>query len=319
MRAELVPGTKVDFEKWDDLVATSPQGTVFAESWYINSILPHWHAILVYDDDGVLQAGMPLYISQRSLIKYSLQPILAKYWGVLFIQRPFNDTYKEYAWKKKVLDAIISALPANLAKTIIYFHPSFDYGLPFSQNGFSLGTRYTYKLDLEGTDDLKKGYAAAVNQKVNKAKKAGYETRIEPSIEAVMNLIAKNAKQGRSVLAPSYFSAFRKLAKEGYTRNQAFTLNVINEKQEAVASSILLNDNKCVYFLVGLTDPDFRQTGANPLLLTEILAEAKLRAKEFDFLGSMTESIESFFRSFGARPVPYLTVSKNKYSFLPFK
>src|SRR4051812_12170900 len=118
MRAELVPAAEVNIEKWDALVAASAQGTVFAESWYINSILRQWHAILVYDDDGELQAGMPLYITQRSLIKYSLQPILAKYWGVMFIDRPFTNSYKEFAWKKKVLDAAVDAIPTNLAKTI---------------------------------------------------------------------------------------------------------------------------------------------------------------------------------------------------------
>jgi hypothetical protein len=317
MRAELVPGTAIDLEKWDALVQSSPQGTVFAESWYINAILPQWHAIMVYDEDNELQGAMPLYLSQRSLIKYSLQPILAKYWGMLFTGRSFKDSYKEFAWKKKVLDAVVSAIPSNLARTVIYCHPSFDYGLPFAQHGFSLGTRYTYRLKLDGEEDVKKGFAVTVNQKVNKAKKAGFEARIEPSIEPVMDLINKNAKQGRAVLAPTYFTSFRKLAAEGYKRGQAFTLTVFNDKNEAIASSILLQDTKCVYFLVGLTDPDFRQTGANPLLLSEILSEARLRSKEFDFLGSMTESIESFFRSFGGRPVPYLTISKNKYSFLP--
>lgn len=317
MKAEFVPHHSIDRTGWDSLVSSSPQGSIFAESWYIDAILPEWHAILVYDGES-LQAVMPLYISRRHFMKYSLQPILAKYWGLIFADRSFKNTYEEYSWKKKVTDAAAAAIPADLMRIVAYFHPVFDYGLPFRNNGFSLETRYTYRLNLDKETPLRKDFAEAVMKKVNKAVKAGYEVRNESSVETLMSLIEKNAKSGKSVLAPSYYQVFRSMAAKAYTRSQAFTKTVLDQEGNRIASSILLRDSRCTYFLSGLVDPAFRQTGAVPLMVTEILAETQNHAAGFDFLGSMTESIETFNRSFGARPVPYLAVSKNKFSFLPF-
>jgi hypothetical protein len=318
MKAEFVSHHSIDFNAWDSLVLASPQGSVFAESWYINTILPEWHAVTVYDEKE-LQAVMPLYIGQRHLMKYSLQPILAKYWGLIFADKPFKNTYEEYSWKKKVTDAAIAVIPSSLMRVVTYFHPSFDYALPFKQNSFNLDTRYTYRLQLNTHSPFHKGFAEAVSKRVNKARKAGFNVHSEESVEPLMELISQNAKSGKSVLAPSYYAVFRKLAAEGYKRGQAFTKTVFDNENKKIASSIILNDRKCTYFLSGLIEPASRQTGAVPLMVTEILAEAQQRTHEFDFLGSMTEGIESFFRSFGARPVPYLAISKNKFSFLPFR
>ncbi|EYB66480.1 hypothetical protein DEIPH_ctg105orf0001 [Deinococcus phoenicis] len=50
--------------------------------------------------------------------------------------------------------------------------------------------------------------------------------------------------------------------------------------------------------------------GAAALLLWHAIGQAAQRELAFDFQGSMIESIEEYFRGFGARLTPYSHISK---------
>jgi hypothetical protein len=61
---------------------------------------------------------------------------------------------------------------------------------------------------------------------------------------------------------------------------------------------------------MGGSDPELRNSGANSLCMWEAIKFASTVTKAFDFEGSMIESVERFFRAFGARQVPYFQISK---------
>ena len=61
---------------------------------------------------------------------------------------------------------------------------------------------------------------------------------------------------------------------------------------------------------MGGGDPEFRNSGAASLLIWEGIKFAHNHSEIFDFEGSMIESIERFFRGFGAVPRVYYNVTK---------
>src|SRR5262249_38128200 len=69
-------------------------------------------------------------------------------------------------------------------------------------------------------------------------------------------------------------------------------------------------DESSAYYLLGGADPRFRTSGAHSLLMWEAIRFASTVSRSFDFEGSMVEPIERFFRSFGARQVPYFHVTR---------
>src|SRR5690606_37687907 len=109
----------------------------------------------------------------------------------------------------------------------------------------------------------------------------------------------------------SYFQDYRNLQNACAARGQCFMLSAFNEQGKGIASSLFLQDSHTTYFLSGIVSPVYRQSAAMPLLVAEAIKKAAETTQNFDFLGSMMESIESFFRSFGPKPVPYITVKKN--------
>jgi hypothetical protein len=64
------------------------------------------------------------------------------------------------------------------------------------------------------------------------------------------------------------------------------------------------------YDLMSGADPEIRGSGAGSLLVWEAIRFAATVTSRFDFEGSMVESIERFFRAFGARQVAYSRVTR---------
>ena len=79
---------------------------------------------------------------------------------------------------------------------------------------------------------------------------------------------------------------------------------------------LLIWNEKTVYYLVGGSDPRYRKSEAMTLIMWESVKFASSFAQEFDFEGTMVESIERFIRGFGATQHPYFQISKVKPSFL---
>ena len=82
-------------------------------------------------------------------------------------------------------------------------------------------------------------------------------------------------------------------------------------KDGQVSAAILFGwDSESVYYVSGAADPKFRSSGVLSLLLWEGIKLASEKGLTFNFEGSMIESIERYFRSFGAEQVPYYEIKK---------
>ena len=114
-------------------------------------------------------------------------------------------------------------------------------------------------------------------------------------------------------------------------------LFAVDEQERVHAAVYLVWDDRSVYYIMGGGDSTLRQSKANSLLIWEAIKFALAAGKQFDFEGSMIEPIEKFFqsarscypqnqiegsmiepiekffRSFGARPKPYFSISKNRF------
>ena len=61
---------------------------------------------------------------------------------------------------------------------------------------------------------------------------------------------------------------------------------------------------------MGGSDPNLRNSGAMSLCMWEAIKFASTKTKKFDFEGSMIESVERYFRAFGAEQKPYFHITK---------
>jgi hypothetical protein len=61
---------------------------------------------------------------------------------------------------------------------------------------------------------------------------------------------------------------------------------------------------------MGGGDPELRQSNAYRLVSWEAMVFASSIAKRFDFVGSMLPQVETVFRGFGAKQLPYFSITK---------
>jgi lipid II:glycine glycyltransferase (peptidoglycan interpeptide bridge formation enzyme) len=181
--------------------------------------------------------------------------------------------------------------------------------LPFYWAGFAATVRYTYRFDdLSDPDALWAGLVDKTRNAIRKAEKQT-EVRDDLPFDEFLGLYAGTyARQG---LPPANAApVLRRLDAAASARGARRLLSAVDADGRTRAAIYIVFDERAAYYLLSGTHLDFPRSGETNLLLWEAIKAARETSAAFDFEGSMIESIERSFRSFGARQVPYLSVSK---------
>lgn len=312
LKANLFHSSEINKTEWDKLVSLSDQGSIFVETGYLDIILPGaWSGIMVYDGEE-LQACMPILVNRKWGINYALQPIMAKYWGVIIQNKTFMNAYKALSFKKKVINAIIEVIPRNISYFHFNFHPCFDYPLPFFWKSFQLRTAYTYILDPQGLNepDLFNTYSPELKNSIRTAQKNEIKIIEDASAKALIHTLDQNKKEGKIIYQPVHYQTLNNILNYALENNKGYSFTALDHSGEPVASSIYLQDNNSVYALIHTMAKWASKTDALSLLVHHAIMKASKQNLRFDFLGSMIEPVEAFNRRFCAMPVPYLNISK---------
>jgi len=307
----LVKRDEIDEDKWNRFVESSPQGYIYHYTWYLDAVFEDWQAVIIKNNEQ-WHAVMPLTVKKKWGVRYALQPIFTQFLGVLY--RPQESKLeKQLADKKDWTEAIIHEIPK--LKVFHYnFSPNFDYPLPFYWQKYTLHTRYNYILDLNTSmEHLHQN----LNSKMRQTIKKGIENELIISQESDINLIGSHVD--KSFLNEKMYAVMKKLFEQAQKRNRA-TLLIVKDKQGKVLTGgvFMQYKNESWINLYGSFKPneDTEKRPAGFMVWKAIELAHKNGFKVFDFEGSMIEGVERFFRKFGARPVPYISVYRNT---LPFK
>ena len=100
--------------------------------------------------------------------------------------------------------------------------------------------------------------------------------------------------------------------------NAGIKLGAYDEQKELIAASYLVWDQDKAYYLIAGDNDKGRESSASHRLCREAMniAFEEKQLKQFDFCGSMIESISEVRRQFGARIVPLMKIYKAKYRLL---
>lgn len=215
-----------------------------------------------------------------------------------------SDTYGNE--KKRITQELISKWPQ---KVNINLDSENQYFLPFIWCGYQIRPMITYRItDLSDTDTIYSKFAKVVKKNINSASN---KTNIVDSddISILIELVCKTfALQGRKA---GGLEMIARIYQAAQANNAIKLLYALDKKTGEPHSGVLLvyDDNRC-YYLIGGTDPRFRSSGANSLLIWEGIKFASTVCHSFDFEGSMIEGIENFFRQFGGTPITYFNISR---------
>jgi hypothetical protein len=279
--------------QYDELVASSPQGSLFCSSVWLDAVAPgRWrsHAI---EENGRVVAAWPTVVRSTRFGEVHVGAPLTPFLGPLFPPgEGARRRSREIAFVESLLERI-----GPFAHLEARCNPAFDYWTPLRWHGFRQTTNYTWRLpDLADLDAVFSGFRENIRGHIRAAEKNGMtvgEGTLDEFLEVHRRRFA-NDPDGIERIDPAVGPGRRTIlvARDADGRSRA--------------GGYFVHDERFTTYLLAATDAEAR--GAASLVLWDAIQRASARGNEFDFEGSMLRHVESFVRSFGGVPTPYSIV-----------
>ena len=293
---------------WDDLVARSPQRTIFAQRWWVDVVTEGGARFLGCFDKERLVGGLPIWPLSTLGVKRLRQPPLTPYWGPLLDSPDGRETVP--STEINVLTALSEALAA-WPDSVLQFHHSLQNWLPFYWNGYRQTTRYTYRIaDLGDLQSLRRSLHETARRKLARGERDGLSTEdmVDPG------LVARLAKSSMDRQGASSSSALPRLwaalAQESGARGCIFTNAAVDDQGHARAATAIVWDDRCAYNILVGSDARFMDRSSGTMTTWRAIEHASSVVPEFDFEGSMVRGVSGFYRTFGGALTPYLHVTR---------
>jgi lipid II:glycine glycyltransferase (peptidoglycan interpeptide bridge formation enzyme) len=282
---------------------------VFSQPWWLDAVCgeKNWDVALV-EKGGQIWGSMPYLKIKKYIFNMSGPPKLTQTLGPYIKYPPKQKYYKKLSWEKELMLSLINQQPKS-----DYFHQNFHYSvknwLPFYWQGFQQTTRYTYVIENISIQNLEGNLETDIRRRRKKAEKLGVKVFDLTDINQFYDVNVKTFL--RKKMAVPYTLNFVKILYETCLKNNACKMYAAKDiNGQIIAANFLLFDNNTVYYLMGGIDPDYKDVGGMDMVIFESIKFALQSNRKFDFEGSMIESVEKYFRSFGAKQMPYYSVSK---------
>lgn len=312
LTTHLINRKLLDTAAWDTFVARSPQGSLYANSWYMDALIPGWQALVVCKGDA-WQAVMPLGIRRKYGISYALQPSFCQYLGVLFA--PFEGKIHKITHRKReVLQALLGAMPRELRYWSYHFSPSFDYFLPFSHERCSITPRVNHRLDLDRPlQQIEANFSSSITNHLKKAQLHGLTCRESHDIRS----LAAQMRRLGFIRTEAEQAAFMRLWQAAVLRRQVFLLEVADAAGRIHCQGLFLTSEGKAVFIASALNPLWKNQGANSLLICHAIRHCKaLGIRELDFKGSMLTGVEPFILGFHPLPEVYFSITRNRLGWM---
>ncbi len=290
-----------------DETRQNPDTLIFRQPWWLDAVAPGRWGEVVVNKGGELAARLPYVLKERFGLTVLTMPPLTQTLGPWL--RPSEGKYaKRLAVEKDLLAELIDKLPPH-DRFSQSFHFSITNWLPFYWRGFSQTTRYTYRLeDLGDGDKLWDEFAENVRRAVRKAEKT-VSVHADLDIDEFIKLNELTFSR-QKMETPYTRDLVRRLDAACAERKARKIFYAIDSGGRVHAAVYIVWDRDSAYNLMLGSDPETRGSGASTLVMWDAIKFAATVTRSFDFEGSMIESVERSFRSYGARQVPYFHISR---------
>ncbi len=280
---------------------------VFIQQWWLDAVAPgQWSYAIVRKGDEIV-AAMPYLLKSKFGINKIASAPRTSYLGPWF-----KKSTAKYAYQLKHQKDLMNALINELPRHSVFqqnFHPGIVNWLPLSWRGFEQTTRYTYQMDwCSDPEEAWKKCTESVKTDVRKAEKR-LTLEEGDDFETVLELHKLTCRRQGFELAHNAVE-MRRIHQACLAQKCSRCLIARDAENRPHCAIYLIWDESKMYYYFAGADPELRNSGANAFLVWNAIRKAFEMKKSFDFLGSMVEPIERFFRAFGGTQVPYFRITR---------
>ncbi len=280
---------------------------IFQQPWWLDAVAPgHWGEVTC-EHSGTVVARLPYVVRGRPRMRMLTQSSLTQTLGP-WVEPSSAKPARALSSEHELLADLEARLPSACAFSQ-QFSPAMLNALPFYWAGYQLEVRYTYRLEgLSSTDALWSGLRGNVRREIRKAR-----DRLEVvdglGVDRFYDVLSRTYERQR-LPTPHSLAELERLEAACAPRGAGAMLFARDEAGRIHAVAWAVWDRRAAYYLLAGADAHLRTSGASSLLAWEAIMRAREHTDVFDFHGSMLQPVERFFRGFGGRQTPYLSVTR---------
>lgn len=285
---------EINLKKWDACIEHSVNNRLYAQSWYLNTVVPEWSA-LVMDD---YQAVFPIIVRKKMGIQYVSQPVFTQQLG-LFTPLLLDD---------KLVESFLKVLMEQFP--FIQINLNIHNALP---KDFKFASpRLNHELDLVYPhSDLKKAYSKNLKRNIKKAEKSELSILKNLNPEILLQLFKDHKGKTLKAYSPADYRTLGRLAYKAIGLGKAQIWGAYTQRNELCAGAMFFWDARRVVFLFSATNDEAKTNGAMPYLLDSFIEAHSEEKLILDFEGSMDPNLARFYKSFGSSEIHYPHIYKN--------
>ena len=298
---------KDEYPKWDIFVDTSPQGSIYTKSFYLDCI-GYSYTIAVVEKGQSIKGGI---VTARNEVQMQTNPLFTKYLGVLYSPDTFQKTGATYKIDREILENVTPRGVWSYS-----FHPNYKNWLCFYWKGFKQTTCYTYQIDFRNKDDFRSRYGEKVKAPLRVSKKNELlidDIDIETFVEVNRSTyVARNTK-------PPYSDERLTNLLNALSKHDCIYIKSVKDHDgNTHATAAIIYDHRMSNLILNGSDPKYRKFGGNTMLIDHMLEYSSKNHAILDFEGSMHERIEAFYRGFGGELTPYYKITKINFASMAY-
>lgn len=285
---------------------------VFQQAWWMDAVCEgkEWDVAMAYDGDRLL-AAMPYLIRRRFGMRYVLQPELTQFSGPYFCVPQNMSPARRVDFEHHAADLLIDHFEGlRLDYFSQRFAPTVTDWLPFHWHGYRQTTRYTYRIDdISDPQRVFEGFDRTKERQRRIRRIADDYTADGVDAETFIKFHAAywQSRGEKDILSPDLM---QRVIDAAVARGQGIVLGLRDEKGDLKAAWFAVYDDRCAHALLSAKAPDVQSADVSALLVWRLIEALSTRTVAFDFEGSMEQSLEYFYRSFGAKQVPFHEVTR---------
>jgi hypothetical protein len=290
-----VENKDINYPRWDQCIQSSPFGVVYAQSWYLDRICPHWDA-LVWGDYLYV---MPLVNNSKMGISYVYQPFFTQRLGV----------FSSFSPEPEIINQFLQSIPNRFKLTDMKLNIG---NLP-THNSFVIKENVTFRLNLQ--HGLKYNQARySSNTKRNIKKAVQHKIQISPVYDVVqfMDFTRKNLRDKSTEIKARHYAALQKLVSFALYNQLGEIYGAWNSANSLVAATFFVYGNRQSIYLAASSDEVGIEQSAMFLLVDSFIRNNAGKNLILDFEGSNIPGVARFYGGFGAIPETYYSVHQNR-------
>lgn len=285
--AHFIENKYLDKKKWDSLINSSPNGTPYAYSWYLDAVCDNWGIFCNKD----MRAGIPVCLKKKAGVKIIYQPKFTRQFG--FYGKP----------DKKIITAYFNYIQNHFTEIIL----GLDVDLADYCNLKYKKFIYQYLVINKNYETLKQTFSTNALRLIKKAEKSKLIISTDISAEQFITFFIKNKASYIKDLDKKDYSTLLKIIKTAQKNNALKILSVLNNNEIHASASFIFMPDKVLY-LKGTANEQGRKTGAMYYLFDYFIKTHCNKYQLLDFNGSRIKGIADFNLKWGAVNGEYLFI-----------